>query len=238
MKWAVYAAQVLTGIAGIGAVLVADEITRLHILVAAVLAASIAVSLLVVARAEADAERDRAHLDTLLRAMELPFFIIEAVSKVVDAVARKRGWQWTQQENFERETVYRFRSTDGQLGRLVIGEQEFKDLWILDEGERTKAIEARLFGTGQGTASDAAMAYAGAAIREAIAEHVSGPHWVSQPADAGGARRYEVRLQQHATPIKTLVLTKARVDELLAMLPIRRYQELAEEVDRVFSANS
>ena len=85
MKWAVYAAQVLTGIAGIGAVLVADEITRLHILVAVVLAASVAVSLLVVARSEADAERDRAHLDTLLRAMELPFFIIEAVSKVVDA---------------------------------------------------------------------------------------------------------------------------------------------------------
>ena len=87
MTWAVDAAQILTGIAGIGAVLVADEITRLHILVAAVLAASVAVSLLVVARTEADAERDRAHLDTLLRAMELPFFIIEAVSKVVDAVA-------------------------------------------------------------------------------------------------------------------------------------------------------
>jgi hypothetical protein len=32
MKRAVYAAPVLTGIAGIGAALVADDITRLHIL--------------------------------------------------------------------------------------------------------------------------------------------------------------------------------------------------------------
>lgn len=235
MKWAVYAAQILTGVAGIGALLVADNITRWHILVAAVLAASVAVSLLVVARAEADAERNRAHLDTLLRAMELPAFIIEAISKEVGAVARKHGWQWTQQENFARETVYQFRSIDGQMGRLIIGEQEFKDLWILEEGARIKALEARLFGIGQSTAADAAMEHAGAVLREAIAERVRGPHWVSQPVDAGGARRYEVRLQQHAPPIKTLVLTKERIDELLEMMPIRRYQEIEEEVERVFS---
>ena len=235
MKWTVYAVQILTGVAGIGAVLVADNVTQLHVLVAVTLAISVVVSLLVVARTEADADRNRSHLDTLLRAMELPYFIIAAVSKVVDAVAIQKGWRLTQQENFKQETVYQFQSTDGQSGRLVVPAQEFKDLWILDEKPRKDAIERRLFvpvesGTSQGSAD-----HANIAIRQAISALLRGPHWVSQVTEADGARRYEVCHDQAGRPIKSVVFSKQRFDELLSMLPIRRDHELAEEVGRVFS---
>ncbi len=240
MKWTqpVYSAQILTGVAGIGAVLVADNITKWHILVSAILASSVVMSLMVVARAEANADRNRSRLDTLLRAMELPYFIIEAISKVVEFIARRRSWQLTRQENFEQETVYQFKSADRQLGRLIIAAQEFKDLWILDEAAREKAIEARLFDASQITSSEAAEHYASAAVREAIAKHIRGPHWVSQAVKADGTRLYELRLDQNAQPIKTVIVDRQRFDELLSMLPIRRYQELAEEVDRVFSTAS
>lgn len=238
MKWTVYAAQILTGVAGIGAVLVADDVTKLHILVAAILAISVVVSLVVVARAEADADRNRSHLDTLLRAMELPYFIIAAISKVIDTIAKQKGWQLVRQENFKNETVYEFNSTDGQRGRLVMPAQEFKDLWILDETPRRDAIETRLFAPAQSGFFQAAESYAGVAVREAIAEHLKRPHWVSQGTDADGARRYEVHLDQAGQPIKTIVFSKQRFDELLSMLPIRRDHELAQEVNRVFSATS
>lgn len=190
MKWVkpVYVVQLLTGIAGIGAVLVADRITKWHILVSAILAASIVVSLMVVARAESDAERNRAHLDTLLRAMELPYFIIEAVSNEIKSIARRRGWALLRQENFEHETVYQFQSDGGRLGRLVMTSQEFKDLWILEPKLRTAAIQARLFDTGQTVSPEAAEDYAGVVVREAISEHVKGPHWVSQRKAPDGAR--------------------------------------------------
>jgi hypothetical protein len=238
MKWTqpVYSAQILTGVAGIGAVLVADNITKWHILVSAILASSVVVSLMVVARAEADADRNRSHLDTLLRAMELPYFIIETISKVVESIARTRGWQLARQENFEQETVYQFQSNDRQFGRLVMAAQEFKDLWILDEAARTKSVERRLFDPEVSISPEAVERYAGAVIREAITKHVKGPHWVSQAVEPDGKRIYELRLDQTALPIKTVVFSKQRFDELLSMIPIRRYQELAEEVDRVFSA--
>jgi hypothetical protein len=236
MKWTVYAAQILTGVAGTGAVLVADNVTQLHVLVAVILAISVVVSLLVVARTEADADRNRSHLDTLLRAMELPYFIIAAVSKVVDAVAKQRGWQLTRQENFKQETVYQFQSTDGQPGRLVVPAQEFKDLWILDEKPRKNAIERRLFAPVESGSFQGSADHADIAVREAISTHLGRPHWVSQVTEADGARRYEVHLDQADRPIKSVVVSKQRFDELLSMLPIRRDHELAEEVGRIFLA--
>lgn len=239
MKWTrpVYWAQILTGIAGVGAVLIADSITKWHILVSAILVSSVVMSLLVVARAEADSDRNRSHLDTLLRAMELPYFIIQAITKEVESIAKRHSWNLEQQENFERETVYQFRSSTGQLGRLVMTDQEFKELWLLDEGARTKTLEARLFSVDKTISSQAAEEFAGAAIREAISSHVKGPHWVSQSVEADGTRRYQLRLDQAAQPINTLSVTKQRFDELLLMIPILRYQELANEVERVFSGH-
>ncbi|MCA9130172.1 MAG: hypothetical protein KDB22_23955 [Planctomycetales bacterium] len=239
MKWTqpVYWAQILTGVAGIGAVLVADDITKWHLLVSAILATCIVVSLLVVARAEADADRNRSHLNTLLRAMELPYFIIKAITNEIELIANRHNWQITQQENFQKETVYQFRASDGQLGRVVMATQEFKDLWILDMEARSRALEARLFRVDQATLSQTGEEFAGVVIREAISCQVNGPHWVSQSVQTDGTRLYQLRLDKEAKPIKTVSVPKQRFDELLSMVPIRRYQELAMEVERVFSGH-
>lgn len=239
MKWIppVYWTQILTGIAGIGAVLLADEITKWHVLVSAILASSIMVSLLVAARAQADADRNRSHLDTLLRAMELPYFIIQAITNQIKEIAERHNWQIAQQENFQQETVYQFRASDGQLGRVVMAAQEFKDLWILDLEVRTRALEGRLFGIDQSASSPTDEEFAGAVIREAISSKIKGPHWISQSVQADGTRLYQLQLPQDANPIKTVSVSKKRFDELLSMVPIRRYQELASEVERVFSGH-
>jgi hypothetical protein len=239
IKWTqpVYAAQALTGIAGIGAILVADHITKWHILVSVILATSVLTSLMVVARAEGDAQRNRAHLDTLLRSMELPYFIIEAITASVRSIAKTRDWVVESQENFERETVYKFRASGGQQGRFLVSEQEFKDLWILEDSARRSAIERRLFESDLGMAAARLEEYAAAVVREAIAEHVTGSHWVTQPVQSDGTRVYEVRTTQAAPPMKTVTFSPGRFRELLAMVPpLRRYHELAEEVNRVFEA--
>lgn len=238
MKWLkpVYLVQLLTGVAGIGAILVADHITKWHILVSAILAVSIIVSLMVVARAESDADRNRARLDTLLRAMELPYFVVKAISTLVKSTAAKRGWQLMGQENFERQTVYHFQSASGPLGRLVVTEQEFKDLWILDDAARARAMQARLFDTGPDSSPEVAEEHAGEVIREAISEHVNGPHWVTQRMEGDGTMVYEVRLDGAAQRLTALKLSKQRYDALLSTPPIRRYEELAEEVERVVPA--
>lgn len=237
MKWTkpIYWSQILTGIAGMGAVLLSDNITKWHILVSAILVSSIVVSLLVVFRTEVDSDRNRAHLDTLLRAMELPYFIIVAITKEMEFIAKESNWQLVYQENFEGETVYQFRSSDGKLGRLVISSQEFKDLWILDQQGRTKVLKSRLFNTGQTASSQADEEFSGAVIREVISSHVKGPHWISQSVQENGTRQYELRRNQTAEPSKTVRISKERFDELLSMVPIIRYQELANEVARVFS---
>ncbi|TAM38085.1 MAG: hypothetical protein EPN58_18010 [Rhodanobacter sp.] len=239
MKWTkpVYWSQILTGIAGVGAVLLSDNITKWHILVSAILVSSVVVSLLVVARAETDSDRNRSHLDTLLRAMELPYFIIQAITKEIESIATAHSWQLAHQEYFEREAVYQFRSSAGQLGRLVMATQEFKDLWILDEDARTRVLEARLFSVDQTASSQAEEEYAGAVIREAMSSHVKGPHWVSQSVQADGTRLYQLRMDQAAQPSRTVNVPKERFDELLSMVPILRYQELANEVACVFSGH-
>jgi hypothetical protein len=238
MKWTqpVYTAQILTGVAGIGAILASDTITALHIVVAVVLAVSMAVSLMVVGRAEADAARNRAHLDTLMRAMELPYFIIDAVSGMVRAVASTRDWRYVRQHNFQDETVYQFESASGQPGRLLMTAQEFKDLWLLDERDRRRAIERRLFEPDLQVTPEQAARDAETAIREAISEHVKGPHWISESRQPDGTRVYAVRRDQTSPPFNTLVFTSDRFAALLATVPIRRYQELAEEVERAFTA--
>lgn len=175
-KWIapVYLAQVFTGLAGIGATLIADQITKWHILVAGIIGTSLITSLIVTARAEADSQRNKNHVETLLRAMELPYFIIKAVTNLIESSAKVKGWLLTRQENFHRETVYEFRSAEGEVGRLVVPEQEFKDLWVLDDDARLKAIEERLFG-----ADSPDGEYLSTVVREAIGEEISGPYRIA-----------------------------------------------------------
>jgi hypothetical protein len=237
MKWIrpIYAAQILTGIAGIGAVLVADRITRWHIVVSAIVLASVATSLIVVSQSETDAERNRARLDTLLRSMELPYFIIQTISLTVRSIAKTRDWEWIHQENFERETVYQFVSSVGQHGRLVISEQEFKDLWILEDAARATAIERRLFESDLKTSAEERQDHAEEAIREAISEHMTGPHFIEQTVHADGTKAYTVRLTQTGPPLKIVRFPRERFDDVISMVPLRRYHELADEVNRVFN---
>jgi hypothetical protein len=241
MKWTqpVYAAQLLTGVAGIGAILVADNITKWHILVSVIVAISVVTSLVVTGRTEADAQRNRASLDTLLRSMELPYFIIEAVTDTIRSLAKTRDWVLTRQENFDRETVYQFEAQGGQCGRLLVSAQEFKDLWILETAARETAIEERLFESDLSTSAERLQDYAAAVVREAISGLVEGPHWITQPVQADGAKLFEVRVAQTALPSATVRFSAERFRELLAMVPpLRRYHELAEEARRTLESTS
>lgn len=169
--------------------------------------------------------------------MELPYFIIEAITVTVRSIAKTRDWALTRQENFERETVYQFEASGGQQGRLVVSEQEFKDLWNLEDSARRSAIERRLFESDLGMSAARLEEYTAAVVREAIAEHVTGSHWVTQPVQSDGTRVYEVRITKAAPPLRSVTFAPERFRELLAMVPpLRRYHELAEEVNRVFKA--
>jgi hypothetical protein len=220
----VYVAQVLTGLAGIGAVAIDDPFTKWHALILAIIASSLVTSLVVTARAEVDARRNRTHVETLLRAMELPYFIIKAMTPLIESVARARGWTLTRQENFERETVYEFRSTGGEPGRLVVSEQEFKDLWILEDDARLNAIDARLFGV------ESQREHLAAVVREAIGERASGPCWIGQQIEPDGTQVFEVRVEGSASVAVRLPVS--RLDQLFAMPPVRRYRAVVDDVEK------
>lgn len=64
---------------------------------------------------------------------------------MIESSARAKGWSLTRQENLQHETVYEFQSSGSEQGRLVVPEQEFKNLWILEDSDRLKVIEGRLF---------------------------------------------------------------------------------------------
>ncbi|MGH7826567.1 MAG: hypothetical protein ACREQ7_15515 [Candidatus Binatia bacterium] len=76
----VYITQVLTGLAGIGAILIDDAFTKWHAFLVGIIGCSLITSLIVTARAETDSQRNKKHVETLLRAMELPYFIIKALT--------------------------------------------------------------------------------------------------------------------------------------------------------------
>lgn len=219
----VYITQVLTGLAGIGAILISDNITKWHALVVGVIGCSLITSLIVSARAEADSQRSKKHVETLLRAMELPYFIIHALTPLIESSAKAKGWSLTRQENFRDETVYEFQSTGNERGRLVISEQEFKDLWVLEDIDRLKAIENRLFGV-----DSLDVEHLATVIREAIGEQTVGPCRIIQETAPDGAQVFSVTTQCSGSAVVQLSALQLR--ELFAMPPIRRYHAAAKEV--------
>lgn len=231
----VYAGQILTGLAGVGGIFADGQITRLRLLLAAIATLSLLTSLLVAARAESEGERVRKHLETLLRSMEVPYFIIAAVSEVVKTAAGKLGWAWTKQENFKNATHYDFRGEAGQKGLLVVSEQEFRDLWILEEDKRLHAIKKRLFGATdedlKGPASqEQDDELLGEVIREVVSTEVDGPHWIAVHPQADGTYTYTVRREQEDAGRVFLRLSPERRQELGKIVPIRRYAVVADEV--------
>jgi hypothetical protein len=233
----VYAVQVFTGVVVLGSILVADKVTAIHILLAVIAFASVVVSLLATAHAEADSNRTRQYLETLLRSIELPYFIIKALTDQFASAAHNRAWTLTFQENFESETVYMFESTTKQSGRLVISQQEFKDLWLLNDRARADAINVRLFGDNEPSIrAEVLQNQMGEVVREAIAKLVPGPHWIAEPSQPNGARAFLVSRTKAGPGKELLCLSQERQQELLAMTPLARYDSLAKMVRHALQA--
>src|SRR4051812_15791183 len=96
----IYVAQVLTGLAAIGAIFADGNVTRLRIYLAALAGISAVASLLVAARAASDARRMQAYVETLLRSVGVPHFIIENLSAVIVRVAGEHHWHLVKQDQF------------------------------------------------------------------------------------------------------------------------------------------
>jgi hypothetical protein len=232
-KWTspVYIAQAITAVVAISVILIDESIPpRWQVLTTALLAAALVLTIVVTARAEADAERNENYLQTLVLSMELPYFVIEDVSRKIRANAERRGWAFVKQENFREATVYDFSGADGVTGRLVIRDQEFKRLWLLDDPAREAATNARLFG-GASSVQDSVEELMGSAIRLFISVGVSGPHWISVRQAADGTRVWEVARKQGGASVASLTLTGAAWQELLQISPLLRYASLSEKVE-------
>jgi hypothetical protein len=228
-----YAAQILTGLTAVGAIFADGQVTRLRLYLAAIAGLSMVTSLFVAARTEGESLRARRHLETLLRSMELPSFIIERLSEIVKTVANKHGWRWIRQENFRGETVYCFQEVGGPAeGRLVVSDDEFKRLWILEEDERMRNIHERLFGASKRDVQDEVAQdnkYLDEVIRQAVSEEVVGPHWVGINRQADGTCVFTLRQNQDDAGRRFLRIPSERRRDLLAMVPVKRYAAGADD---------
>jgi hypothetical protein len=192
-------------------------------------------SLMVSASTVNDSQRMRQYMDTLLRSMELPYFIIEKLSEIFKAVARQHGWGWSRQENFKRETVYYFQKVGGSAkGRLVVSDAEFKSLWLLEKDERLRQIEERLFGRPtRDLKAEETLArddeYLDQVVRQAVFEDLATPAWVSVRPQPDGTRAFMFRQNEDDSDRPFLRISSERRDDLQAQIPIRRYAEVATE---------
>jgi hypothetical protein len=232
-KWTspVYVAQTITAVAGISVILV-DEGIALHwrALTTALLAAALLLSIVVTGRAEADAERNENYLQTLVLSMQLPYFVIEDVSRKIRISAEGGGWAFLRQENFREATVYDFGGAGSATGRLVIRDEEFKRLWLLDDPARDTAINMRLFG-GEFSVQDSEEELMGSAIQFFISVGASGPHWISVRQVPEGTRTWEVSRTQGGALLASVIFTSDVWKELLQMPPLPRYALLSEQVE-------
>jgi len=218
-----YITQALTGLVGMVAILIGDEITKWHIFIAVVIGISLITSLLVTARAKAESVTNKKHVETLLRAMELPYFIIKELTPVISSIARAKGWTLTRQENFKNKTVYEFQSNKNEHGRLVISDQEFKDLWILESNDCYKAIENNIFDLN--SSNEESLSFV---IRQAISERISGEFRVKVKIEPDGTKIFHVT--KEGSDIAAIQFSADHLHELASMIPLRRYQAAAEKV--------
>ncbi len=184
-------------------------------------------SLFVAARAEGDSKRMHRHLETLLRSMELPYFIIERLSKFVNSAARKHGWAVVKQENFQGKTVYDFQKIGGSaVGRLVVSDDEFKRVWLLEKDDQVQTIDERLFGKAEPDLKEETTRedkYLNEVIRQAISEEVEGPHWIGISHQPDGTSVFTLGQNQGDAEQPFLVISSERRHALGAMIPIQRY---------------
>src|SRR5208283_4612308 len=94
LKSTVYIAQVLAGLAAIGAIFADGQVTRLRIYLATIAALAMVASLFVTAHAEAESQRTRQYLETLVLSMELRYPVIEEMSAIIKRIAEKHDWRW------------------------------------------------------------------------------------------------------------------------------------------------
>jgi hypothetical protein len=225
----IYVAQVFTGLAAIGAIFADGSVTRLRVYLAALAGLSAVASLLVAARATSDSRRMQEYVETLLRSMELPYFIIENLSAVITRIAGEHNWHFVKQENFQLETVYSFNLAQSSVeGRLLVTEAEFKSIWLLDDKKRIQEIEKRLFGQGNHEVAKEDR-FLEAAVREAIFERAAGPLWIGVRHSADGSWVFAARRRENDPEQTAFQITADRLRELRALIPIRRYAVAAQE---------
>ena len=233
LKSTVYIAQVLAGLAAIGAIFADGQVTRLRLYLATIAALAMVASLFVTAHAEAESQRTRQYLETLVLSMELRYPVIEEMSAIIKRIAEKHDWRWDKQENFEKETVYSFQKMGGPAkGRLVVSDSEFKSLLILEKDEQVRKIEERLFGAPNRNLKEAVARddeYLSEGIRQAVFEDAEGPLWIGLQNQPDGTWVFSLRENQGDAGRPFLQITSKRRDELRAMVPIERYEAAAEE---------
>ena len=161
--------------------------------------------------------------------MELPYFIIKELTPLIKSSAKAKGWNVTRQENFQHETVYEFQSEGSEAGRLVVSDQEFKDIWVLEDSARLKAIEGRLFAV-DGSDEE----HFDTVIRESQSYTFRGPVWIGKKKAPDGAQIFTVTAVGSASLV--VQFSAARLGELFAMPPRSRYHAAAEEVRQAFVA--
>jgi len=227
----IYIAQLLTGGAAIGAIFADGKITELRVYLATLAGLSAMASLLVAVRATSDSQRMQQYVETLLRSMELPYFIIENLSAVIGRIAGKHQWHLIGQENFEHETVYSFNLANSTVaGRLLMAEQEFKNIWLFDDNQRAQKIEQRLFGqTSADGWDESESGLLEAVVREALFEGANGPLWIGVHHTPEKDVLFTARQHQGDPEKAAFRITADRLQDLRAMIPIRRYAVAAQE---------
>jgi hypothetical protein len=227
----VYAAQLLTGAAAVGGIFADGQVTNLRLFVALIVIGSIAVSVAGVSQAEADAERTRSYLETLLRSMALPYSIVRQLTDRIAAVAKDLRWTITRQENWSDRTVYDFEQADGDKGRLVVADAEFKEWLLLDRRTQTDTIRRRLFGPSDPSprAVQEDVDLIGHVVRDVLSEHVSGP-FKSRLVPRAGGHQFTLETAPSGPSFVVLDVSPSRLEALRAMLPLARYEAVATEV--------
>ena len=240
-KSPIYVAQLLTSLAAIGAIFADGQLTHLRLYLAAIAGLAMVASFVVAAHAEAESRRTRRNLETLLRSMEPLSFIIERLSMIIRATANSRGWRWDKQENLEQETVYSFHEArSAASGRLVMSEDEFKQVWVLEEDERVQYLERRLFGGAQRDVKKADtedVKYFNQVVGQAVSDEAEGCLLlIAMHSQPDGAHVFTFRANQGDAEREFLNLAPSRQKELDAMIPLRRYATVADDARRGFRA--
>ncbi|MFG1477374.1 hypothetical protein V5F53_01760 [Xanthobacter sp. V4C-4] len=142
-------AQIAAGVAAIGAIFSDGQVSVYRVIVGGVAFSAMLASIMVAINASVESDRMHQYLETLIRSVSLPYFIVRNVSDEISEITRQHGWSFEWQENFENATVYHFKKIDDNVhGSLIVSDAEFKDLWILRSKIRNGRLQVLMFGGG------------------------------------------------------------------------------------------